>query len=522
MKSNNKTLIAFALVMLMLAVPLTAVAPSEDSDAASVVPAGTNYAYLVTYSTESDKTQSQITGVYKDGNISGKTTKENPVNLTGNGLDAKTVEEINGLSDIEIGTTYKMSDAGTITSGDLTVVAGDLVQYNGSKWVKYAYSWTWNDGTGLGPFNMFYAAISVGNNASDKNAYSNTPGHIAHILKPSDLTKDVKGNAVDLSKFNVMLVIPTIYWYSDGAGNLYISNTNTNSNLSSVNNLMKAYAHQVDDATIYPYLAIGVYEATIDSTYGLMSKNSSTTPAASKTLSGFRAEVEKANSFVTDGAGTYQMWNFYEWTLYKIISQATIGSKNAQAQIGGGNAYGTWGDGKTENHASVVAKGDEAGPYAASGTSGTASYSKLYIENAWGSVWEFVDNTYVSGEKLKAGSGLTTGLYGTSDVLNSGISGADYTGGDLSVPAASNTKITSHVLTPAAWDMPATADGTGESDYASGDNMWSNNSGNRCLFVGGSWNHGASDGLSAWSSNAGLSYSNAYVGARLAYLMTAD
>ena len=37
------------------------------------------------------------------------------------------------------------------------------------------------------------------------------------------------------------------------------------------------------------------------------------------------------------------------------------------------------------------------------------------------------------------------------------------------------------------------------------------------LIVGGNWNNGASDGLSAWNSNNDLSNSNTNIGARLAY-----
>lgn len=66
-------------------------------------------------------------------------------------------------------------------------------------------------------------------------------GHVAYILDPADLKKVIiDGQSVTsanfsshLNEYNVMLVIPTIYWYSDGAGNVYISNTDSNTNIPS-------------------------------------------------------------------------------------------------------------------------------------------------------------------------------------------------------------------------------------------------------------------------------------------------
>jgi len=157
MKTNKKAMMAMVMMLMMLVVPLTVIQQSEVSDAGTVAPTPSHYAYKVTYSTTSGVTQSQITGVYKDGSQ----TAEETVNLIGKGL--RTVAEINALEEKSSGDVYMVSDAGTITLGSLTVAAGDSIKYNGTSWVKYTIptTWKWSSTTGLGPFNMFYAAISV-------------------------------------------------------------------------------------------------------------------------------------------------------------------------------------------------------------------------------------------------------------------------------------------------------------------------------------------------------------------------
>lgn len=467
MNKERKVVMALTMVLVMLAVPLTAFSQPGESDAASVAPTPSHYAYQVTYTTTEGASQSQI------------------------------------------GTVTDLIASSTMTAATTSSQG----------------SWTWSTKTGLGPFNMFYAAISTGQ--TDSGALSEEAGHVAYILDPSDLTKAVKGASISsstsisgvISKYNIMLVIPTVYWYSDASGNLYIADQAYSSYLPSdtVRANMKAYAHQVDNGTVYPYLAIGVYEASYSETYGLMSSTGAT-PKASTDLPTFRSYVDVSNDFITDDCGTYTLWNFYEWTLYKILAQTAIGGKNAQTLIGSGNSSGS---GSTTTGLSNV-----GGPYAAGG-SGNSAYAKVFIENAWGSVWEFVDNTYLKNGALYAGSALSNSL----SISNPEVSGAEYvpTSTRLSVPASmSQHDIYRQSLDSATWDMPIPLSSgtypknTSNPSGASGDSIWTNNNQNSCLFVGGYWNDGASDGLSAWSSNGALSLSHAFIGARLAYMMTAD
>ncbi|MBR6911913.1 MAG: InlB B-repeat-containing protein, partial [Candidatus Methanomethylophilaceae archaeon] len=142
------------------------------------------------------------------------------------------------------------------------------------------------------------------------------------------------------------------------------------------------------------------------------------------------------------------------------------------------------------------------------------------IENAWGSIWDFVDNTYVASGKLKAGSGLTPELSNT----NVKIVGADYTGGDLSIGSSgtSGNQIATFSQAAASFGVPLTAKTDSSVGEVIPDSLWFKNDQNSALVVGASATFGATAGLSAWSSVSPLSSSGAELGARLAYLMSAD
>ena len=396
--------------------------------------------------------------------------------------------------------SYKVTH--TDVSSDLTV----LDHLRGDAEVS---PWEWND-EGVGPFNMFYAAISTG--VTDDDALSNLPGHIAYILDPDDLTHAIKHYGEEewidisgvMSDYNIMLVIPTVYWgVSDHA--FYLTNDPENLADSDARDI-KAYAHQVDNGAIYPYLAIGVYEAKTVNGKGLMSQTG-TAPQVSKTLGQFRADVDVANSLVHTerGAkvGTYQMWNFYEWTLYKLLAETYIKSFDSSAKAGG-NIY--------TSAASTTGLGNGAGPVS---TSRPSNYGKVLIENAWGSLEEFVDNASVASGKLKAGSGLAAPAAGS-------ISGYDYTGGDLSIGsggATSGNPIATFSHAAASFGVPLTA---GAHAGPIPDGFMFDNSGDRILIVGGGWHNGTIAGLSAWDSYYDLPFSFSSIGARLAYLMSAD
>lgn len=453
--------VLLAVAVLILSSVAIIPSQSEDSDASTAAPAGKHYAYCVEYDDE-----------------------------TG---------EITGVKDL--------MDSGASMTATSTSSQG---------------SWTWSDATGLGPFNMFYAAINVTDNG-DAGRLSDDVGHVAYILKPSDLTETLDDDTWTMSDYNIMLIIPTVYWCSDGAGKLYISDTPDNRFLPSgiqgdgtSADKMFPYAHRTDGTQTYPYLGIGVYEATL-SGGKLLSKSTGASPTVSQTLTSFRSGLQD----VPDGSGTYQIWNLYEWTLYKILAQTVIGGNDSQGGFDYGNTYGS--------EMSSTGLGDKAGPYAGNaGTSKPASttastYVKLFIENAWGSAWDYVDNAYVDHGSLKAGSGLVSNLSGDASTITNGVSGKDYTRGSISIPnvaVTGNKPIITTYLSSAAWDIPETNAESGSG--AANDGMYSYTGHNSGLYIGGSaWTEGSA-GLSCWASNRAVNGSNTDLGARLSYMMTME
>lgn len=152
--------------------------------------------------------------------------------------------------------------------------------------------WKYDSETGVGPFGTFYAAVNL---MDDCPAYdtddareerrSTSVGLVAYILDPYDLTKTLSGSSFTADLYNVMLMIPTVYWTSGKVvadtteGNLvegteynvlYISSdpSYTPSGHDTVEG-MKPYAHSAStvsgktdfETNVYPYLGIGVYES---------------------------------------------------------------------------------------------------------------------------------------------------------------------------------------------------------------------------------------------------------------------
>ena len=401
-------------------------------------------------------------------------------------------------------TDYAYKVSYSLRSYDLTVT--DLLTSDA------VTSWTWDRTTGVGPFNMFYAAISTGL-IEDEDALSNVPGHIAYILDPYDLTQAVKWYGTGthdisnvMSEYNIMLVIPTVYWgVNDSA--FYLTNVPNNPANSGVS--FKAYAHQVDNANIYPYLAIGVYEAKTVEGKGLMSQTG-VEPTNSKTIDEFRADVATANTLITDGAGTYQQWNFYEWTLYKLLAETYIFSFDSQGKAGNTTTLGA-----------VTGLGDKEGPRT---TNTSTTYTKDLIENAWGSLWDFIDNTYMVHMTIIAGSGLEP-VISLSDIR---IVGEDYIDGRL-VIGTSGTRSPNYIKTisedAASFGAPQSINARG--DHTRGvpvpDGMYYINSGTPyCVLAGAG--PGTSDyiGLSCLTICNTFNYKHVTAGARLAYLMSAD
>ncbi len=356
--------------------------------------------------------------------------------------------------------------------------------------------WDFDRTTGMGPFNSFYAAINIEEGSgydSGERMLSSAVGSVAFVLDPYDLSKTLGGTAFE-GMYNIMLVIPTVYWKATST-TLYLSSSSSYNAGGSVVKGMTAYAHTAtlpDGSTkVFPYIAIGVYEASVSD--GKLLSVSGATPACWTTNDGFKL---RADALTPAPGSDYQQWNFYQWTLYKMMAYTVMGTKNSQAMLG---------DGPVSNSSvSKTGLADAAGPYADS----TSTYTKLLIENPWGSLYQFVGDTCFFGRTLQAGN--TLGGATISNHPQSEVSG------DL---PSSDGWISATYSSSAYWDLPRSVGKSSTGFSCPGDRVWSS-FGWCSLCVGGS--DGSSSGVSSLFGNRDLSYSRSDIGSRLAYVMAAD
>ena len=388
------------------------------------------------------------------------------------------------------------------------------VSYGGRPLSMVSASWTraqgaasipheWDFNGGVGPFGCWYGAFNV--DAYVAGTETEEPvcaeaGRLAYRLDPYDLGRTMAGTELT-GTYNVMLVIPTVYWKVTG-NDLLLSDRASYSSPSASASGMVAYAHTATlpggGEMTYPYIGIGVYEAS--SSGGVLLSASGKTPTVNLT----HDQVKELADALTPAEGSYfQQWNFYQWTLFKMMAYLVMGTKNSQWAMG---------DGPVANSAaSVTGQADAAGPYAQS----TSQYDKVFIENSWGSVWSFVGDAFFRDYILHAGRAAGGAVLGGQPEVEGAPALPSLGGAGRWVQSASRAA--------SAWDLPATADtnSTASDPAKTGDQVWANAS-ERCFLAGGRWSNGASAGVSYVSGNYVLSSRSSNVGSRLAYLMAAD
>lgn len=357
----------------------------------------------------------------------------------------------------------------------------------------------WSFNGGVGPFGCWYGAFNVDAYAAgteSEEPISAEAGRLAFKLDPYNLKRTLAGTMLT-GTYNVLLVIPTVYWKVSG-NDLYLSSSARSGSVSG----MVAYAHTATlpggGTQVFPYLGIGVYEASSEG--GVLLSATGRTPAVNLTHDQFKDLADALTP--AEGSG-FQQWNFFQWTLFKMMAYLVMGTKNSQWMLGNGPVSGS--------AASVTGLADSAGPYANS----TSQYDKVFIENSWGSVWSFVGDTCIKSYVLHAGNALGGAVLGGQPEVDGAPALPSLGGAGRWVQSASRSA--------AAWDLPATADtSTTASDPAkTGDQVWANAS-ERCFLAGGRWTHGSYAGVAYVSGSDVLSLRSSYVGSRLAYLMAAD
>ena len=427
-------------------------------------------------------------------------------------------------------------------------------------------AWKFDKETGIGPFNTFYAAINLlddcpcydVDDASEKRL-STSVGGIAYVLDPDDLTRTLKGHSFDLALYNVMLIIPTVYWAPGTVvaekteGNLvegteynvlYISSSSsyTPAGHAKVSGMV-AYAHSASltpgkadyRSLVYPYLGIGVYESYATNLNdavgaGKIVSQSGRVPASNFTVDQFKDLADGLTPAAEQKQRSdYQLWNYNQWTLNKIMSYTVMGSKNSQVMVGYGYTVGNTSCAVSGSTDTVGFVGNASMTQSATGeyyAEWGKTASKLFIESSWGSMNEFVGDAFVAGDSPQTLYLFVGNYLGGQKMIDIRTQpSASQTWPDIYVTGESHRNICGMSTHPATWDTPIFADGNLEAykDTAfPGDIVNANEGGINSLTVGGRWDNQEFAGVSFVCGGYDIGLANEFRGARLVYLMSED
>lgn len=313
------------------------------------------------------------------------------------------VSPSSAVTDITSSDSWSMSITIDNTSGGLSVSytkngsAMSTVAVSGTKSTIEERSggsesaWAFDEATGYGPFNSFYAAFDP------------EGGIICH-LNPNNLAKSVDGrtavNGIEIADCNIMWVLPRVYVTATNSGvhvdgdvsKEYTSGTIILSSSGSEEDLYPAF--DVDGKS-YRYLALGVYEASVES--DRLSSKTGSAPVHSTSLEDLRAYANNNAQGEGTDVKVSQVFNYYQWQLYRILSIGVMGSFDSQNVIGYGNGK------STQASITGIETDDKGAYYGKKEADSKTSSSKLFIENSWGSLSEVLDNV-VFNNGLNAGT----------------------------------------------------------------------------------------------------------------------
>lgn len=351
------------------------------------------------------------------------------------------------------------------------------------------------------PFNMFYAAINLasGSNTDDvgQTRLSADKGAIAYVLNPNNLRQTMDGYTFDPTLYNVMLIIPPVYWYSDGTSKLYVASSPT-----AFDGLtLKDYAHTYTSEGVTGHtdmIGIGVYEAY--NLNGTMVSQADRTPTASTSLISF---VGLANAGNTDNSNsTYRVWNYFDWTLYKIMCWFIMGNTDSQYMMGAGPTSIS-ASSVTGLTTSAIQKSANAQPSVS-----------LLLENTWGSVNEWIGDTVNNAGTLVAGNTLVqpTTAANVANVLEETVT----------IPTTSSGYYDTINASSDAFGTAATIkSSSGTAGQGIRDQFYGSSSSSHALRVGGDWGRSGGAGVSFCGANNSWYIMSPDVGSRLACSMGA-
>ncbi len=376
----------------------------------------------------------------------------------------------------------------SINGGELT----DATAVKGFGDGKTEGSWRYDEQTGYGPFGSFYAAFDP-NNSNEMVCHLNPYNLKEAVGGGTSVVFD--GKTVNISECNIMWCLPKVYLSvtssGTGVGTMIMASDESYGGV-----LAPAFTVGGKD---YNYLALGVYEATSDGTK--LGSVSGLIPQYDTSLAQFRTEA-KNNSMVEGSLS--QLWNFHQYQLYRLCSLAVMENFDSQAQVGYGNAFNSDFYGYSQTGSM-----DSEGPYF--GTSDhNVDGAKLFVENAWGSLSEFIDdacwqNGLYAGQNINPSFALYQDNTLDKDLVYSKL---------LNGPGTSpySTDILS-------WGFP---EAVGDScSTVAPDCINSSVTSYAAILVGGSRNDGEAAGLTYLMDDDGGGYYYRS-GARLAFLFTTD
>lgn len=244
---------------------------------------------------------------------------------------------------------------------------------------------------------------------------------------------------------------------------------------------------------IAPAIGIGVYKAYDNN--GVLISRAGVNPTTTHTLDEFRTLALAGNTDVT--AGTYQLWNYYQYTLNKLMSLTVMGNTDSQYIMGSGIV----------SSSKMLPNGLTDSAYTVSTSKTTAVC--LFIENSWGNINEFIGDTYQNNYILSAGN--TLGGNALADV-ESTLSQT------VTIPSANGT-VGRIYYTSDSIGTPR-YNGSGGNPGEAINDAYTVDTGYCTVGVSGRWAGNMSAGLFCYYANNPFDYGADRFSTRLAYVMT--
>ena len=223
----------------------------------------------------------------------------------------------------------------------------------------------------------------------------------------------------------------------------------------------------------------------------------------SKTMTAF---WKLAQAIHTD----FGLANYQFHCLINALYQATYGNLNSEYVLSNGNSRSSasWDAYRDLAHGQADSLGNGSGCVAAVDSASVTRYVTKFcgFEDLFGKLWEFRPGIrfYMDGDVCHA-------VVYSGNVVSNSAEGRDISG----VLASASGQYTTQMELGEYWDMLPKAVGGSDTTYYC-DGCWAA-TGGQLLIVVGSADNGSRCGLSCANSNVAFSFSNVFVGARLAF-----